>query len=164
MIFVDPNGETEIKIVVTREAEVEVTYVDKTTGNGTPGTYTVSGGETALDGYTLERPDNGNQKLGRIPAGTYDGEVSHSPKFKRDLLEVMNVSGRSRILFHAGNDPGDTEGCILVGQGRDEKTNRITTSKAAEKELMTYIDTVKEADKKNKEETTIVIEVRDPKP
>ncbi len=164
LVFIDPNGETEIRIVVTREPEVEVTYVDKSTGTGTPGTYTVSGGETTLEGYTLERPDNGNQKLGRIPAGTYDGEVSYSPKFKRDLLEVMNVSGRSRILFHSGNDPGDTEGCILVGQGRDAKSNRITTSKAAEKALNEYIETVKEADKKKKEETTIVIEVRDPKP
>ena len=147
--------------MVTREPEVEVTYVDKSTGIGTPGTYTVTGGETTLEGFTLERPDNGNKKLGRIPAGTYDGEVSNSPKFKRDLLEVMDVTDRSRILFHAGNDPGDTEGCILVGDGRDEESNRITTSKAAETELMEYIETVKVADEKKKEETTIVIEVKD---
>lgn len=75
----------------------------------------------------------------------------------------MKVSGRSRILFHSGNDPGDTDGCILVGEGRNDKSNQITTSKAAEKALMKYIETVKEADAKKKEATFIVIEVKDPK-
>jgi RHS repeat-associated protein len=159
---IDPNGLTDINIVIQREAELTVTQTDKTTITGTPGAYTVSGGEDTLSGRTMEREDNGNEKLGRIPAGTYSGDTHESPHFKRELIGVLDVPKRSAILMHPGNQPKDSEGCILLGTGKDDKTNRITGSKVAVDEVMNYIKEIQDDDKKNNEETRIIVDVRDP--
>jgi hypothetical protein len=37
-----------------------------------------------------------------------------------ETFEVMDVPGRSGILFHSGNFLGDTQGCILLGQYIDQ--------------------------------------------
>lgn len=58
-----------------------------------------------------------------IPEGQYNGAVQFSPHFQRDLPELLDVPGRSQILFHFGTWAGDaakgekcnTKGCILVG-------------------------------------------------
>jgi hypothetical protein len=50
-----------------------------------------------------------------IPSGEYIVILSHSPKFKRILPEVLNVKGFEGIRFHSGNTTKDTEGCVLVG-------------------------------------------------
>lgn len=54
-----------------------------------------------------------------IPAGTYAVKLMaaadnprHGPSW-----EVQDVPERTDILFHAGNDADDSEGCILVGYG-----------------------------------------------
>ncbi len=40
------------------------------------------------------------------------------------LMEVGNVPGRSSLLFHGGNKPGQSRGCIMLGGvGKDPKTH-----------------------------------------
>ena len=51
-----------------------------------------------------------------IPAGRYDVAVTWSPKFKRWLPLLLNVPYRSGIRIHAGNNPDDSSGCILLGR------------------------------------------------
>lgn len=86
---------------------------------------------------TLERPWLNNQRsVSCIPLGTYKGAIQPSPRFRRDLPELLDVPGRSQILFHAGNTPEDTEGCILVGLERAEYEPRILQSRAALAKLM----------------------------
>lgn len=80
----------------------------------------------------------------RIPAGTYEITLTHSPKFSpeyyrdengnlilakdiindelkrrfafvHEAITVNNVPNFSRILWHWGNDDLDTDGCYLVG-------------------------------------------------
>lgn len=51
-----------------------------------------------------------------IPFGEYRVRVSMSPKFKRELPEVLDVPHFSGIRIHRGNTPKDTLGCILVGE------------------------------------------------
>lgn len=64
---------------------------------------------------TLEEPWRDNQReVSCIPEGTYKLEWVHSPTFGK-TLEVADVPGRKHILFHRGNTPDDTKGCILVG-------------------------------------------------
>jgi len=86
---------------------------------------------------TLERPWLNNQRsVSCIPLGIYKGAIQPSPRFQRDLPELLDVPGRSQILFHAGNTPEDTEGCILVGMERAEYEPRILQSRAALAKLM----------------------------
>ena len=71
--------------------------------------------------YTLELPWRGNaQSRSRIPPGEYLCRIRYSPKFKCQLYEVGRVPGREHILFHAGNYPKDTDGCILLGRTRSK--------------------------------------------
>jgi len=65
---------------------------------------------------TLEPPDRLNRvNVSCIPAKQYRCTRVMSPTFG-ETFEVMNVPGRSHILFHAGNVLADTAGCIILAQ------------------------------------------------
>ena len=51
-----------------------------------------------------------------IPCGRYKVVLSYSPKFRRELPEVLEVPGFTAVRIHAGNGPEHTEGCILLGE------------------------------------------------
>lgn len=51
-----------------------------------------------------------------IPLGTYAIDFHYSPKFRKYMLTLCGVKGRSGILIHSGNTHYDTAGCILVGE------------------------------------------------
>lgn len=51
-----------------------------------------------------------------IPLGTYNVDITYSPKFKKYLPLVENVKGFSGIRIHSGNTVDATDGCILVGK------------------------------------------------
>lgn len=50
-----------------------------------------------------------------IPAGTYEIIDTYSPRFKKNMLRLVNVKTHEGILIHAGNTALDSEGCILIG-------------------------------------------------
>lgn len=79
--------------------------------------------------YTLENASKA------IPTGVYLVQNSKSPKFKRELPLLWNekVPAKRGIRIHVGNDAvKDSQGCILVGMGRDVKKQFITESALAE--------------------------------
>ncbi len=96
-----------------------------------------TGGKLYVDGefacYTLENPwlDN-KRRISSVPEGTYDikfrrvGRWIHKARglfpdmhnAVMGMLELQDVPGRDYILIHWGNYPTDTQGCILVGNGR----------------------------------------------
>lgn len=82
----------------------------------------------ALVCYTLENAANA------IPTGLYLVQNSMSPKFKRELPLIWNsgVPSLRGIRIHRGNTAKDSQGCILVGMGRDVKKYFITESALAE--------------------------------
>lgn len=71
-----------------------------------------------------------------IPFGFYHGQVTYSPKFKRDMPLIKDVPEFTGIRIHGGNDEDDTYGCLLVAHNTDNK-GKIWGS--AEKELTQLI-------------------------
>lgn len=64
---------------------------------------------------TLERPWTENLPfISSIPPGSYFCRRVNSPSYG-ETFEVMDVTGRSHILFHAGNWIRNSKGCILLG-------------------------------------------------
>ena len=51
-----------------------------------------------------------------IPYGKYKVTVTYSPKFKRELPEILGVNSFSGIRIHRGNTTANTLGCILCGE------------------------------------------------
>lgn len=78
--------------------------------------------------YTLENAAKA------IPTGVYLVQNSKSTKFKREMPLVWNsgVPSSRGIRIHRGNTAKDSQGCILVGMGRDVKKSFITESSLAE--------------------------------
>jgi hypothetical protein len=70
---------------------------------------------------TLEPADNQNQRLRScIPTGEYPcrrvyKRTTYGGMYIAETFTVDNVPSRSGILFHVGNYPRDTAGCILLG-------------------------------------------------
>ena len=83
--------------------------------------------------FTLEPPWRNNQvNVSCVPGGEYICEVDSSPKYG-NVYHIRNVVGRSHILFHVGNYPRNTQGCILVGSrlGTLENTPAVLSSRQA---------------------------------
>ena len=73
---------------------------------------------------TLENPYINNERnISCIPTGKYDVRM-RTPRESatRDYLHllVQEVPKRSYILFHRGNKPEHTQGCILVGYNNEQ--------------------------------------------
>ena len=74
-----------------------------------------SGNDAEL--MTLELPWRDNKRgCSCIPKGTYTCKKVQSRKFG-ETFEITGVEGRDSILFHKGNFPSSTRGCILLGLG-----------------------------------------------
>ena len=87
---------------------------------------------------TAENPWAGNRpEVSCIPHGRYTCRRVRSPRFG-ETFEVASVPGRTHILFHRGNTPEDTRGCILVGNhfGILEGSVAVLSSREAFKELL----------------------------
>lgn len=78
-----------------------------------------------------------------IPAGEYQVLVTMSQRFKRLLPLLLDVPGFEGVRIHPGNTDADTEGCILVGRGRER--NIVTDSRAAFGPLMNAIEGARRA-------------------
>lgn len=92
--------------------------------------------------YTLEHSYGGVPKL---LAGTYTcrrgaHRLKHGPLF--ETFEICGVEGHNGILFHVGNFNADSDGCVLVGVGKDE--NGITQSRIA---FSRFMEALKDVEK-----------------
>lgn len=138
---------------------------DKTQAGLVIGKISVNGQEV---GTTYENAEM------KIPAGTYKGVLRYksSKNFVQGpggklgksgdfLIEVTGVPKRTDILFHAGNRPEHSEGCIMLGPAtREPKTNDPVAPEALKKLRLLFYDGV---DSPNATpDKAISIEVKDP--
>ena len=127
----------------------------KLTLKRTRGTPVVTLGSLYVDGvfecFTLEDTvrvddpltpvDEGKKVMGMtaIPAGTYKVIINESPRFKKNLMRLLDVPGFTGILIHGGNTAEDTHGCILVGNSILGGTIKAGTSTPALKALQAKV-------------------------
>ena len=93
--------------------------------------------------FTLERPDLNNQPdVSCIPTGTYTCKRGMHRLYGMtedfETFEVLNVPNRDKILFHSGNLPSDSKGCILLGteEGMMHTQFAILNSRVAFRQFM----------------------------
>jgi hypothetical protein len=79
-----------------------------------------------------------------IPAGTYKLEMTYSPKFKRNMPEILNVPNRIGVRIHIGNFPQDSDGCILVGEKEEGTDDLVIKSKITFEKMLPILETEKE--------------------
>lgn len=102
----------------------------------------IGGDKTTVQGYMLEPggPSTAtpNQDK-RIPEGVYDVDSYSSKKYPDNfILSNDQVSKNRKILYHAGNNGGNTEGCNMPGSGQVSGT--VTGSRAKMQELRGFIN------------------------
>jgi len=78
-----------------------------------------------------------------IPRGSYVVTYRYSPHFAMTLPYINDVPGFEYVMFHWGNKPEDTDGCILVGDSYAD--DWISHSRATFSKLMRYIDDAMES-------------------
>jgi hypothetical protein len=83
-----------------------------------------------------------------IPVGRYRLTLRHSPRFGKIMPHVEVVKGFEGILIHVGNFPKDTEGCLLVGYGRQNE-DFVGRSIAAFGDLMRKLQAAEAAGQEN---------------
>lgn len=70
-------------------------------------------------GYTLELPWKDNEpKVSCIPAGLYGIAITWSNRWKRPMMEIVKVPGRSGIRIHNANFASQLLGCVAVARRR----------------------------------------------
>ena len=73
-----------------------------------------------------------------IPTGTYRIDMqTRSPRFGRVLPRLVSVKGYAGVLIHSGNTAADTEGCILVGENREQ--GKVLNSRATLESLLVFL-------------------------
>jgi hypothetical protein len=81
-----------------------------------------------------------------IPYGRYEVDWTMSPRFKKMMPILLNVKGYSGIRIHKGNTEVDSLGCLLCGTRK--KSNMITESTLATKNLYAKIESAKKQGQK----------------
>ncbi|MGI6222015.1 MAG: DUF5675 family protein [Prevotella sp.] len=110
--------------------------------------------QTLEPGIPLKKDPYGCKGHKRIMAGKYRVVNYKSPRFKRWLPLLLNVPHRSAIEIHAGNEPQDTRGCILVGT-----TDGPLTLNNSQSTLKRIVSLVTDALSEDKEVTIWIQEI-----
>ena len=92
----------------------------------------------------LELPDRlNNANISNIPPRQYPCKKIESSKFG-ETFQVMDVPGRSMILFHSGNLISDSRGCLILAEsfGKLNGNRAVLNSGNTFKRFMEIMDGV----------------------
>lgn len=97
--------------------------------------------------YTLEDLERPVKIKGKtaIPGGRYEVIINQSQRFGRLLPLFLNVPNFEGVRIHPGNIAADTEGCILVGDTKNDGS--IGQSKVAFERLFNKLQAASETEK-----------------
>jgi Family of unknown function (DUF5675) len=103
-------------------------------------------GELDIEGvnicWTLELPNKDGLPGSCIPQGRYPVVLAPSPKFEQStepwiqqyasrMPHIIQIPDRSEIMLHWGNDPADTDGCVLLGLSHPDNQDWVGSSRPA---------------------------------
>lgn len=74
-----------------------------------------------------------------IPTGRYRMRVSMSNRFKKRMVEIMDVSMFTAIPIHGDNHSEHTEGCPLLGRYTDFRT-KVWDCSDVNAQLVSHVD------------------------
>ena len=121
-LFTKSKGVKSTKLTTSNLSTINLLILrDTFTNKSTIGKLYVNGEEFC---DTLENPYIDNERsISCIPVGEYGVRIRlprESATREYIHLLVQDVPNRDYILFHRGNKPEHTRGCILVGQTRQQ--------------------------------------------
>jgi hypothetical protein len=97
--------------------------------------------------HTLEDMDrhleDGGKKVPAqtaIPRGEYKVIIDFSNRFKKEMMHVLDVPQFAGIRIHSGNTHEDTEGCILLGNGRNTTSTYLLDSRNAVNKVFNAVE------------------------
>lgn len=123
-------------------------------GNCTSGYLSVNG---KIIAYSLERKWNDNKKnISSIPNGSYPGILRYD-KSDHWRIELAGVPGRDGVQIHVGNQPDQSQGCILVGLSLGKDNCSVLDSQTAYQRLKNAF--YGSSDPKATPDMTIVVKV-----
>lgn len=116
-------------------------------------TEDAAGNKRSHIGYTLEdvEREDGDFVLGEtcLPKGLYWVRVTHSPRFKREMVLITDTETGYTVVtpahtftglrFHGGNDAADTETCVLLGRVAIKADCRIHTCRGVNNQLVKLV-------------------------
>ena len=106
------------------------------TATTTIGTLSIEGQRVCdtLEDQDRKLEEGGKKIYGKtaIPRGKYEVKITWSNRFKKYMMEVLEVEQYQGVRLHAGNSHADTDGCPLLGEAIDEYTlinSRVMTNR-----------------------------------
>ena len=97
-----------------------------------------------------------------IPCGEYKVRYRFSKKFGQKMPFLENVPHFEGIMFHAGNYPKDTKGCILVGEHPTAKNGVVLPLLNHSRRLFAELkNLIYEADKNGEEVNVTIRDIRE---
>ena len=76
-----------------------------------------------------------------IPYGVYDVKITYSPKYKKNMPQLLDVPYFTGIRIHSGNTAKDSEGCVIVGV--KSENGKVLESRKTYNALMKRLETAK---------------------
>lgn len=97
---------------------------------------------------TIEDKFRGNDLKGKkvsgetcIPYGVYTVKITYSPKYKKNMPQLLDVPYFTGVRIHSGNNASESSGCVICGI--KSKNGEVLESRKTYNALMSRLQTAK---------------------